>query len=444
MSMNINELGRIMRENGIVGAGGAGFPSYAKLNEKADTIILNCAECEPLLKLHRQVLEKYAFEIMTALTAVKEATQAERVIIAVKPAYKGAVEAVKANLSSFKDISIGYLPEVYPAGDEVITIYETTGRVVAPGAIPISVGCIVYNVETMLNLYFAMTADKPVTTKYITIAGEVKKPVTLKVPLGMTVNELIELAGGVTVNDPVYISGGPMTGRICNGFDTITKTSNAILVMPKDHYIVLKRSQSTKVNVKRAMASCCQCQMCTDLCPRHLLGHPITPHMFMRSVSSGSAQDIKPLLDTMFCSACGLCEMYSCGQGLSPRTLIGEYKGALRRNGVPVPKDAVLKPVAPYRNERRVPMERLTARIGLTRYDVPAPMIDEEVTAKSVKIQLTQHIGAPAKAFVAVGDKVTVGQPIGGADDDKLGVKIHATISGTVTDVNDKFVTIKA
>ena len=444
MSMNINELGRIMRENGIVGAGGVGFPSYAKLNEKADTIILNCAECEPLLKLHRQVLEKYAFEIMTALTAVKEATQAERVIIAVKPAYKGAVDAVKANLGSFKDITIGYLPEVYPAGDEVITIYETTGRVVAPGAIPISVGCIVYNVETMLNLYFAMTADKPVTSKYITIAGEVKKPVTLKVPLGMTVNELVELAGGVTVNDPVFISGGPMTGRICNGYDVITKTSNAILVMPKNHYIVLKRSQSTKVNVKRAMASCCQCQMCTDLCPRHLLGHPITPHMFMRSVSSGTAQDIKPLLDTMFCSACGLCEMYSCGQGLSPRTLIGEYKGALRKNGVPVPKDAVLKPVAPYRNERRVPMERLTARIGLTRYDVPAPMIDEEVEAKSVKIQLTQHIGAPAKAFVAVGDKVVVGQPIGGTDDDKLGVKIHATISGTVTDVNDKFVTIKA
>ena len=444
MSMNISELGRIMRENGIVGAGGAGFPSYAKLNEKADTIILNCAECEPLLKLHRQVLEKYAFEIMTALTAVREATGAERVIIAVKPAYKGAVDAVKANLSSFSNIEIGFLPEVYPAGDEVITIYETTGRVVPPGAIPIEVGCIVYNVETMLNLYFAMTSGKPVTTKYVTIAGEVKKPVTLKVPLGMTVNELIELAGGVTVDNPVYISGGPMTGRICNGFDTITKTSNAILVMPKDHYIVLKRTQTTKVNVKRAMAACCQCQMCSDLCPRHLLGHPITPHMFMRSVSSGSAQDIKPLIDTMFCSACGLCEMYSCGQGLSPRTLIGDYKAALRKNGVPIPKGVEPKPVAPYRNERRVPMERLTARIGLTRYDVAAPLIDDEVAGKTVKIQLTQHIGAPAKPFAPVNDRVVAGQAIGGADDDKLGVKIHATISGTVTDVNDKFVTIKA
>ena len=444
MSMNISELGKIMRENGVVGAGGAGFPSYAKLNEKADTIILNCAECEPLLKLHRQVLEKYAFEIMTALTAVKEATQAERVIIAVKPAYKGAVNAVKSNLSSFKDIEIGYLPEVYPAGDEVITIYETTGRVVPPGSIPIEVGCIVYNVETMLNLYYAMTSNKPVTTKYVTIAGEVKNPITLNVPLGTTVDELIALAGGVTVKDPVYISGGPMTGRICNGFDTITKTSNAILVMPKDHYIVLKRTQKTNVNVKRAMASCCQCHMCSDLCPRNLLGHPITPHMFMRSVSSGTAQDIQPLLDTMFCSACGLCEMYSCMQGLAPRTLISEYKGALRQKGVPIPRGVQAKPVKTYRNERRVPMERLTARIGLTRYDVAAPLVDDVVDSKTVKIQLTQHIGAPAKAFVAVNDKVVAGQAIGGADDDKLGVKIHATISGTVTDVNDKFVTIKA
>lgn len=444
MSMNISELGKIMRENGIVGAGGAGFPSYAKLNEKADTVILNCAECEPLLKLHRQVLEKYAFEIMTALTAVREAVGADRVIIAVKPAYKGAVNAVKQNLPSFKNIEIGYLPEVYPAGDEVITIYETTGRVVPPGAIPIEVGCIVYNVETMLNLYFAMTANKPVTTKYVTVAGEVKKPVTLKVPLGMTVNELVELAGGPTVADPVYISGGPMTGRICNGFDTVTKTSNAVLVMPKEHYIVLKRSQSTRVNAKRAMAACCQCQMCTDLCPRNLLGHPITPHMFMRSVSSGTANNIQPLLDTMFCSACGLCEMYSCGQGLAPRTLIGEYKASLRKNGVPIPKGVSAKPVKPYRNERRVPMERLTARLGLTRYDTDAPLVDEEVVPSSVKIQLTQHIGAPAKAFVAVNDKVSAGQVIGGTDDDKLGVKIHAAISGTVTDVNDRFVTIKA
>ena len=92
--MELTKLSEIMREAGIAGAGGAGFPSYAKLNEKADTIILNCAECEPLLKLHRQVLEKYAFDIMTALETVADAVGAENVIIAVKPAYKNAIAAV--------------------------------------------------------------------------------------------------------------------------------------------------------------------------------------------------------------------------------------------------------------------------------------------------------------------------------------------------------------
>ena len=146
--MNFTDLSAVMRENGIVGAGGAGFPSYAKLNKKADTILLNCAECEPLLKLHRQVMEKYAFEIMSTLAQIADVLEAKQVIIAIKGSYRAAVEAVQANLASFQNIQIGILPEIYPAGDEVITIYETTKRVVPPGSLPIEVGVIVYNVET--------------------------------------------------------------------------------------------------------------------------------------------------------------------------------------------------------------------------------------------------------------------------------------------------------
>ena len=186
MIMEITQLADIMRKSGVAGAGGAGFPSYAKLDKRADTIILNCAECEPLLKLHRQVLEKYAVEIMTALDAIADAVEAEQVIIAVKASYTGAVNAVKNNLSKFKKMKIGILPEIYPAGDEVITIYETTGRVVAPGCLPITVGVTVFNVETALNVYNALTNGSGVTSKYITIAGEVKNPVTLKAPLGIT------------------------------------------------------------------------------------------------------------------------------------------------------------------------------------------------------------------------------------------------------------------
>lgn len=442
--MNITELSTVMRENGVVGAGGAGFPSYAKLNTKADTIILNCAECEPLLKLHRQVLEKYAFEILSTLETIADAVEAEHIIIAVKGSYKNAVEAVKANMSSFKRVEIGILPEIYPAGDEVITIYETTGRVVPPGSIPIEVGVIVYNVETIYNVYRAIQEAAPVTYKYITIAGEVKTPVTWKAPLGMTYQELVDLAGGATVENPVFIAGGPMTGRIVSGFETVTKTSNAVLVMPSNAYIVLKRTSKIQVDMKRAMAACCQCQMCTDLCPRHLLGHPIQPHAFMRSASSGVTSDIEPYMGTMFCSQCGLCEMYSCFQSLSPRTLIGECKSGLRKNGVPIPKGVEAKPTDPQRDNRRVPMSRLTARLGLSKYNVPAPLKDELLMPAQVKIQLTQHIGAPCGAVVKAGDSVAAGQVIGTADNSKLGVNIHASITGTVVDVNDKFVTIKA
>lgn len=442
--MNITELSALMRENGVVGAGGAGFPSYAKLNKKADTIILNCAECEPLLKLHRQVLEKYAYEIISTLELIADAVEAERAIIAVKGSYKNAVEAVKAQLSSFKKVEIGLLPEIYPAGDEVVTIYETTKRVVPPGSLPIEVGVIVYNVETIYNVYRAVTEKAPVTYKYITITGEVANPATLKAPLGITYNELVELAGGATVKEPVFIGGGPMTGNIVNGYDTVTKTSNAVLVMPPDAMIVRKKKRNIRVDMKRAMAACCQCQMCTDLCPRHLLGHPIEPHAFMRSASSGVTKDVAPYINTMFCSQCGVCEMFSCFQSLSPRTLIGECKAGLRKNGVPVPKGVQAAPVNPNREGRAVSKERLTARLGLTKYDAPAKLKDDLVNAKLVKIALTQHIGAPCALAVAKGDTVSAGQVIGIAADGKLGVNTHASISGTVVDVNDKFVTIKA
>ena len=159
--MTINELAKIMKDNGISGAGGAGFPAYAKLNEKADTVLLNCAECEPLLKVHRQVLKFHAFEILKALHLIAQTVGAKNCIVAMKESYKTTLATVKAELEAFPNIKIGILPEVYPAGDEVVLIYETTGKVVPPASIPISVGCIVYNVETVYNVYKAVFEQKP-------------------------------------------------------------------------------------------------------------------------------------------------------------------------------------------------------------------------------------------------------------------------------------------
>ena len=441
--MTINELKLTLKNSGVVGAGGAGFPSYAKLSDKADTILLNCAECEPLLKLHRQVMQVYANEILTALDTVRETVGAQRAIVAIKPSYKKAVDAVKALLGNFKNIEIGLLPEVYPAGDEVVTIYETTGRVVPPGKIPIEVGVTVFNGETILNAYYAITKGAGVTHKYITVTGAVKNPITLRVPLGITVKEVIDLAGGPTIKEYALINGGPMTGSIAAESDVITKTSNAILVLPPDQYVIKKRTSNPSISLKRAMSACCQCRMCTDLCPRNLLGHPIEPHRFMRNISSGTTNDVKPYLGTFFCCSCGLCEMYSCFQELNPRTLIGIVKGSLRKGGIPIP-EVTEAPVKKERNGRYILKSRLTAKLGLSEYNRSAPLDETEYKPKSVKILLSQHIGKPAEAIVKMGDTVKVGDTIATADENALGVAIHSSINGMVTEVTDKYIVVAA
>ena len=440
--MDFKTLSEILKNAGIVGAGGAGFPAYAKLNEKADTIILNGAECEPLLKLHRQVLEHRADEIVFALETVKNVLKAERVIIAIKPLYKDAIEAVEEAIEGKEGFSIGLLPEIYPAGDEVIATYETTGRVVPAGQLPISVGCIVFNIETMLNTARAIKDNKPVTYKYITVAGEVKNPKTLKVPVGMMYGDVVDLCGGSTIKNPVYFTGGPMTGRISSKRDVVTKTTNAILVLDENQYIIQRRMTPVSISMKRAMSACCNCMMCTDLCSRHLLGHPIDPQKFMMNVTSGVTKDTESYINTYFCSSCGLCEYYSCFQGLAPATLIGVTKGKLKAAGVPIPKDIETKEVHKLREFRTVPVSKLVRHLGLVKYDVECPLDETLVKAKSVKIKLSQHIGAPSVPVVKVGDKVELGDLIAKAADG-LSLNLHASISGMVEEVTDAFIKIK-
>jgi Na+-translocating ferredoxin:NAD+ oxidoreductase RnfC subunit len=442
--MEIKELISIVKEHGVIGAGGAGFPTYAKLDQRVDTIILNCAECEPLLKVHRQLLQKHAYEIMETLALVTDALKVDKAYIAVKEAYTKTVEAVQANLASFPKLELKCLPEVYPMGDEVILIYETTGKVVAPGSIPIEVGVAVFNAETLWNIHNAVQNKKPVSTKCFSIVGDVKKPVTVETPIGMTVEDAVDLAGGPSITDPAYIMGGPMTGNLVNPYDTVTKTTNAIIVLPKNHYVVQKKMANVSIDMKRAMASCCQCEMCTDLCPRHLLGQPITPHLFMRAATSGVTSQVEPFLNTMFCSSCGLCEMYSCPQSLAPRTLIAKYKNGLRSKGIGVPKGIPLRDVDPMREYRAVPMGRLIARLDLSRYDVDAPFTEMKAIPKQVRIKLSQHIGAKAVPVVAKGDIVQKDQMIAAAEEGKLSIPVHTGISGKVLEVNENYIIINS
>lgn len=439
--MKLEELKLLLRDNGVVGAGGAGFPSYAKLDKKADTVILNCAECEPLLKLHRQVLECYTHDILSALDLIAKTLGVKNVFVGIKSSYKRTISALEAHQDSFGNINIARLPEIYPIGDEVVLTYEVTKRIVPAGSIPLDVGVVVFNVETVYNLSQALKGN-PVTHKFVSVVGEVEKPVTVYAPLGIQLDKLVSLAGGPTAENPVYLVGGPMMGRVQSGFSPVTKTTNAVIVLDSEHQLIRKKQSKTAIDMKRAMAACCQCSYCTDLCPRNLLGHPIEPHKFMLYATNGVTNDAAPYVNSLYCSGCGLCEMYSCGQGLSPRALLDACKTGLRANGVK-PERKESEGAFVSRDMRRIPTRRLVARLGLTQYNKTAPLIADKLSANAVKILLLQHIGAPSKPCVKVGDEVKQGQIIATYNQKALGVNIHASIDGVIGQVTDKYILIE-
>ena len=440
--MELSELKKIVQDNGIVGAGGAGFPTYGKLDERADTIILNCAECEPLLKLHRQLLKAHAYEIMKTFQMVADTVHAREAIIGIKEEYKETVDALKAHIGEFTQMKIHFLPNAYPMGDEVVLIYEATGKVIRPGGLPIEAGVAVFNVETMYNIYRAVELHHPVTDKVITIVGEVEHPVTVRVPIGCSIEDAVKQAGRITTKDPVYFIGGPMMGFIGSAQQQVTKTTNAVLVLPREHKLVQKKNSKSSIELKRAASICCQCDACTAMCPRNLLGHPITPNLFMRSAANQDFQNMNTYLDTFFCCGCGVCELYACPQGLSPRTLITQYKNGLRAAGVKAPKIEEAAPVKSAREYRLVPEHRLAARLGLSKYEAEAPLQDEVLSFPHVVVKLSQHIGAPAVAVVTAGSMVQAGDMIG-RPADGLSVAIHASITGKVVAVDQNAVTIQ-
>lgn len=440
--MTVEELRDIIKNNGIVGAGGAGFPTYMKIDKRAKTILMNCAECEPLLRLHRQMLKVHAQEIVRTFAMIADVVEAEEAVIGVKENYKGTIEALSQYLPFYPKLRLKLLSGSYPMGDEVVLIYEATGRVISPGGLPIEAGVAVFNVETVYNVYRALDKSEPVTDKVVTVVGEVENPVTVRVPIGTSLAEVVGMAGGEKQigKELKYLVGGPMMGRIGNRYDSVTKTTNAILVLPEDHLIIQRKLMPTSIGMKRAAASCCQCQMCTDLCPRYNLGHPIEPHRFMRAMSNHDYKDLDAFLNLFFCSSCGLCEMFSCPQSLSPRTLIAECKDALKAAGVRPPKPEAA-PVNDARDYRKVPERRLEARLGLTKYETTAPLDDTLRVVDKVRIYYSQHIGAPAVCAVQKGDSVSRGQVIANAAEG-LSVPVHASVNGTVTDINEKYIEI--
>ncbi|MGI6082916.1 MAG: SLBB domain-containing protein, partial [Limnochordia bacterium] len=262
---------------GVVGAGGAGFPTHVKLDAQVECIIVNGAECEPLLQVDQELAKKYAGELVQALRACMSATGADTGVFALKAKYREATEALNSAIAGEAGLSVFGLENCYPVGDEHVLVHEVSGRVVPEGGIPLNVGIVVINVETLYNVWLALQGE-PVCDTFVTVCGEVKKPSTLRLAVGTSVADALEAAGGVTCERPVVINGGPLMGRLIDSTEEpVTKTTKGLIVLPSDHPHVRRMRRPISISLERAVTACCQCRLCTDLCPRALLGHELAP-----------------------------------------------------------------------------------------------------------------------------------------------------------------------
>lgn len=437
--MSMNAIAAEIKEHGIVGAGGAGFPTHVKLVSKADTIIVNAAECEPLIHKDKEILLHHTADFLTGLSKVMEGASASEGIIGIKGKHTHIIEHLNNNVSN--GVRVVPVGDFYPAGDEITLIYETTGKVVEAGKLPITQGVIVNNVETLLNI----GRNRPVTTTFVTLGGDVENKVTLEVPIGMPIRTLIDYARP-TISDYAILLGGPMMGRLTTDADELTtKTSSAINILPADHTLVKRMLVMGKPEMVRKIgkSACDQCVFCTSLCPRYLLGHPIQPHKAMRALMFTPTGESVAEMHAMACCECNLCTLISCPEGLYPGSVSGLSKRFAGSSGMKFDADEFLSndphPLIRY---RRTPTSKLKRMLDLNRFGDTGPLVDFPFRPDVLSVPLRQHIGKAAEPVVSIGDRVQAAGKIATVGTD-LGSEIHAPMAGKVLSISDSTIEIE-
>jgi Na+-translocating ferredoxin:NAD+ oxidoreductase RnfC subunit len=410
---------------GVVGAGGAGFPTHVKLHSTPDTIIVNAAECEPLMHKDMEIILHHSEEVLRGLDAVMRITGARNAIIGIKEKHAAEIALLESGVKG--NTRVVPVEDVYPAGDEITLIYMTTGRVVLPGALPISAGCVVQNVETLYNI----GAGTPVVEKFIAVAGAVEEPATVKVPVGISYAEVLS---HFRITAPQYVvrSGGLMMGALEEDLtEVVSKRTGALIVLPPDHYCVTmyRRFRTDHDTDRIAKAGCDQCTLCTEFCPRYLLGQPVRPETAMRNRMF--TREDQPMLfpGNLSCCECNLCTMYACPEGLDPRgATVIEKRLAREQNLRWTGSDIAVHPMYEY---RKVPTGKLKQRLDVLKFRDEGPLRALALDPASVRVPLNEHAGAAAEPVVAEGQSVRkydlIGKAVG-----KISSNVHASIAGTV------------
>ncbi|WP_333646492.1 4Fe-4S dicluster domain-containing protein [Lacrimispora sp.] len=434
-----------IKDAGIIGAGGAGFPTHVKLKAKAEYIILNGAECEPLLRVDQQIMDVYSTEIIKGLETAGRLVGASKAYLGVKLKHKALITKLKdtiiqLGLSDYMELA--ELKDMYPAGDEQVLVCEVTGRIVPERGLPLDVGCVVINSETALNIYNSISG-KAVTETYITVAGDVPERFTCKVPVGISIRQVLEKSGVANLDDYAVIDGGPMMGNVLsdiNGY--VTKKSKGYVLLKKTHSLIKKKSATEDQMRRINQATCEQCRMCTDLCPRYLLGHSIKPHMTMRGMLY-RCSDVTLQETAQLCCQCGVCELFACPVGLYPKSANVYFMGRLNEIKHRYERKTDVFTPRKVREFRAVPSKRLINKLGLHAFDQSASLVDMEWAPEYVRISMVQHVGAPSKPIVAVNDSVLAGQMIAAIPEGALGANVHSSIDGTIEEITPNYIAIR-
>ncbi len=291
------ELMGIIREAGIVGMGGAAFPTHVKLSSgmgKVDTIIVNASECEPYITADDRLCREFPKELISGLQIIMKILGIDKACIAIEENKTKAAQVLRSVLDPKGNIKVKLLPTKYPQGAEKQLIYAITGRQVPSGGLPAAVGCAVFNSATCKAIHDAVYLGMPLVRRIVTVTGDiVMEPKNLLVPIGTSFNDLLE-AVGHSENPYKVLSGGPMMG--VSQYDLsvpVSKGTNAVTILGKENRYTVEHS------------SCIRCGKCIDACPMHLM-----PVLMYKALYSGSVEEMYKT-NLMDCIECGCCA-YTC------------------------------------------------------------------------------------------------------------------------------------
>ncbi|HIT33722.1 MAG TPA: electron transport complex subunit RsxC [Candidatus Faecousia intestinigallinarum] len=291
--LTAQELMDVIREAGIVGMGGATFPTHVKLSSgigKVDTAIVNVSECEPYIVADDRVCREYPQEVLSGLRVIMRILDLRKAHIAIEDNKKAAAEALRRNIDPRSGVVLDVLPAKYPQGAEKQLIQAITGRQVPSGALPAAVGCAVFNAATCKAVHDAVYNGMPLIRRIVTVSGDiVMQPMNLLVPIGTSFNDLLD-AVGHSENPYKVLSGGPMMGVA--QFDLsvpITKGTNAVTILGHKNRFAVDNPH------------CIRCGKCMEACPMRL-----TPLLMYQAERNGDLTELKKL-HLMDCMECGCC-----------------------------------------------------------------------------------------------------------------------------------------